>query len=125
MKLLKINGVHIEVATDEEAARYPGVTLFKLFPSDNWGIATSLNRGELLKLTTGYDKNDGEIDFAVPEDWAAHHPDERQWTVWSYKKNHVFGEPLDMSKLFGRLRRKIVAELLKDSDDCPECRERG
>ncbi len=115
MKSLQINGVHITVLTDQESATYQAPITLKFSPTDNWGIASHLNRGNLFQLLTGRSHQDGDVDFGVPQDWAAAHPGALDWTVWDYSKNHAFGEPLDMRLLLPDFKAKLLTMIIEGS----------
>ncbi len=115
MKTMKINGHVLHVLTDAEAKVYDAEITLRFRADDKWGIATTLNKGDLFEVLTGRNRLDGNIDFAVPEDWLDKQRDRQQalaFSVWDYKDGWA-GKPLDMRTLLPALREEIMRRLIE------------
>ena len=90
---IEINGVRFVVTTLRWAEDHKYTIYFRWeCKPEPLACISAISMDDLAKIAG---INDTVFDWAVPQPWADKHPDFNQF-VWSYAKDRIFGEPLNI-----------------------------
>ena len=108
---IEINGVRFVATTLRwaEAHKYTIYFRWECKP-EPLACITQISKGDLAKIAG---INDTVFDWAVPQPWADKHPEFPQ-CVWSYAKDRVFGEPLNLYQATRDKADEVAKQFIAD-----------